>query len=71
MLIDLRVSCIEPCFESMVKTQLTFNRESFDKLDAVKKGFEYGGRGIDETQLQSQVDMALQQIRELSICGAT
>jgi hypothetical protein len=82
MLIDLRATAVEPCFESMVKTQLTFNRESFERLDLVKKGFEYASQtgkgrdamvgdmgGGDERMLQERVERGLMQLRELTICG--
>ena len=68
-MIDLRIPYLEPCFESMVKTQLKFNQEAYERLEAVKKGFEYGGKTTDGYGVEGQVEQVLQNMRDLTICG--
>jgi amphiphysin len=70
-LVDMRVPYLEPCFEAMIKMQLHYNQESYEKLEAVKKGFEYGGKNTDGHGLEGQAEAVLQQIRSLTICGGS
>ncbi|KAJ3075016.1 hypothetical protein HK102_005692 [Quaeritorhiza haematococci] len=70
-LIDLRIPYLDPCFEALVKSQLKFNEDAYKSLEGVKKSFETSGGGGGEygdAGLEAQIEDALQQMRELSIC---
>ncbi|CAJ0755408.1 10812_t:CDS:2 [Entrophospora sp. SA101] len=59
-LIDLRVPYIDPSFEALVKIQLKFCQESYDRLNDLQKHFP---------DSDNKVETVLQQMKELSICG--
>ncbi len=68
-LVELRIPYLEPCFESLVKNQSMFYKDAAVRFEAVKKGFEYGGKSADGYGLEGQTDMILQQMKQLSICN--
>lgn len=68
--VDLRIPYLDPCFESMVRLQLAFHESGYEKLGGVQRFFNEGVRDdYANGQLDSQVETALQEMRELSICG--
>ncbi|CAH7674588.1 hypothetical protein PPACK8108_LOCUS14929, partial [Phakopsora pachyrhizi] len=69
-LIDLRIPYLDPCFEAMVRLQLKFHESGYEKLGGVQRYFNETVRDdYANGQLDSQVESALQEMRELSICG--
>jgi bridging integrator 3 len=69
-LVSMRTPYLEPCFEAFVKNQLVFHHEAASRFDAVKRSFEYGGKSADGYGVEGQSEMVLQQMRQLTICGA-
>ncbi|CAJ0831646.1 859_t:CDS:2 [Entrophospora sp. SA101] len=59
-LIDLRVPYIDPSFEALVKIQLKFCQESYDRLNDLQRYFPSSN---------NKVETVLQQMKELSIYG--
>ncbi|KAG8896094.1 hypothetical protein FRB99_000192 [Tulasnella sp. 403] len=70
-LLDLRIPYFDPSFEAMIRMQVKFAEEGYEKLGGVQRYFaenvrdDYAGG-----QLDIQVENVLQEMRELSICGA-
>lgn len=69
-LIDLRVPYLDPSFEALVKIQLRFCREGYERIAQVQQYFDASVRD-DYAQgvLDQRVEESLQEMRELSICG--
>jgi len=70
-LLELRVSFFDPSFEAMIRMQSKFAEEGYEKLGGVQRYFADNVRDdYAEGQLDAQVERVLQEMRELSICGA-
>ncbi|TFL03111.1 hypothetical protein BDV98DRAFT_565418 [Pterulicium gracile] len=68
---DLRVPYFDPSFEAMIRMQAKFAEEGYEKLSGVQRYFQDHVRDdYAAGQLDAQVEGALQEMRELSICGA-
>ncbi|ORX56893.1 BAR adaptor protein Hob3 [Hesseltinella vesiculosa] len=63
-IISLRVPYLDPTFEALVKSQLTYNQLAFDHLSSMQNVFPQ-----DEQDQQARVEDILQQMRSLTICG--
>jgi len=71
-LLGLRVPYFDPSFEAMIRMQYKFAEEGYEKLSSVQRYFEDGVRDdYAAGQLDAQVEGVLQEMRELSICGAS
>ncbi|KAF8497660.1 BAR-domain-containing protein [Gautieria morchelliformis] len=71
-LLDLRIPYFDPSFEAMIRMQIKFAEEGYEKLGGVQRYFPDGVReDYAAGQLDAQVENALQEMKELSICGAT
>lgn len=69
-LLDLRVPFFDPSFEAMIRMQSKFAEEGYEKLSGVQRYFPDNVRDdYAAGQLDAQVEGALQEMRELSICG--
>jgi len=70
-LLDLRIPYFDPSFEAMIRMQVKFAEEGYEKLGGVQRFFaenvrdDYAGG-----QLDAQVEGVLQEMKDLSICGA-
>jgi len=70
-LLDLRVPYFDPSFEAMIRLQCKFAEEGYEKMSGVQRYFEDSVRDdYAAGQLDAQVEGVLQEMRELSICGA-
>ncbi|KAJ7682705.1 hypothetical protein DFH06DRAFT_1278238 [Mycena polygramma] len=70
-LMDLRVPYFDPSFEAMIRMQSKFAEEGYEKLSGVQRYFADTIRDdYAAGQLDAQVEGVLQEMRELSICGA-
>lgn len=70
-LLDLRVPYFDPSFEAMIRMQAKFAEEGYEKLSGVQRYFNESVRDdYAAGQLDAQVEGVLQEMRELSICGA-
>jgi len=70
-LLSLRVPYFDPSFEAMIRIQCKFAEEGYEKLSNVQKYFDDTVRDdYAAGQLDAQVEAVLQEMRELSICGA-
>ncbi|KAL0956800.1 hypothetical protein HGRIS_002919 [Hohenbuehelia grisea] len=70
-LLDLRVPYFDPSFEAMIRMQSKFAEEGYEKLSGVQRYFADNVRDdYAAGQLDAQVEGVLQEMRELSICGA-
>uniref|UniRef100_A0A0W0GFG9 Putative Hob3p n=1 Tax=Moniliophthora roreri TaxID=221103 RepID=A0A0W0GFG9_MONRR len=70
-LLDLRVPYFDPSFEAMIRMQAKFAEEGYEKLSGVQRYFDDSVRDdYAAGQLDAQVEGVLQEMRELSICGA-
>ncbi|KAH7888892.1 hypothetical protein F5I97DRAFT_1935318 [Phlebopus sp. FC_14] len=70
-LLDLRVPYFDPSFEAMIRMQCKFAEEGYEKMSAVQRYFADNVRDdYAAGQLDAQVEGVLQEMRELSICGA-
>jgi amphiphysin len=70
-LLDLRIPYFDPSFEAMIRMQCKFAEEGYEKMSAVQRYFADNVRDdYAAGQLDSQVEAVLQEMRELSICGA-
>jgi len=68
--LDLRVPYLDPSFEAMVRMQLKFAEEGYEKLSGVQRYLEEKVREeYAEGRLDAQVEGALQEMRDLSCCG--
>ena len=70
-LLDLRIPYFDPSFEAMIRMQCKFAEEGYEKLGGVQRYFADSVReDYAAGQLDAQVEGVLQEMRELSICGA-
>jgi amphiphysin len=70
-LMSLRVPYFDPSFEAMIRMQCKFAEEGYEKLSNVQRYFDDSVRDdYAAGQLDAQVEAVLQEMRELSICGA-
>ncbi|TFY75503.1 hypothetical protein EWM64_g8507 [Hericium alpestre] len=71
VLLDQRVPYFDPSFEAMIRMQCKFAEEGYEKLSGVQRYFDDSVRDdYAAGQLDAQVEGVLQEMRELSICGA-
>ncbi|KAF9820293.1 hypothetical protein IEO21_01507 [Rhodonia placenta] len=71
-LLDLRVPFFDPSFEAMIRMQCKFAEEGYEKLSGVQRYFADNVRDdYAAGQLDAQVEGVLQEMRELTICGAS
>lgn len=71
-LLGLRVPYFDPSFEAMIRMQCKFAEEGYEKLSSVQQYFQDNVRDdYAAGQLDAQVEGVLQEMRELSICGAS
>ena len=71
-LLSLRVPYFDPSFETMIHIQCKFTEEGYEKLSNVQRYFDDSVRDdYAAGQLDAQVEAVSQEMRELSICGAT
>ncbi|ORZ26714.1 BAR adaptor protein Hob3 [Lobosporangium transversale] len=66
--IDSRVAYLDPSFEAIVKSQLSFAQDSFNALESLR---QYFPPEPQDYELEQQADGILQQMRDLTICGLT
>ena len=64
--IDARVSYLDPSFEAVVKSQLSYAQDAKNTLEALR---QYFPPEPQDYVLEQQADGILQQMRELTICG--
>ncbi|KII92553.1 hypothetical protein PLICRDRAFT_37321 [Plicaturopsis crispa FD-325 SS-3] len=70
-LLDLRVPYFDPSFEAMIRMQCKFAEEGYEKMGGVQRYFDDSVRDdYAAGQLDAQVEGVLQEMKELSICGA-
>jgi len=70
-MLDLRIPFFDPSFEAMIRIQCKFAEEGYEKLGGVQRYFSETARDdYAAGQLDAQVEGVLQEMRELSICGA-
>lgn len=70
--IDLRVPYFDPSFEAMVRLQCKFAEDGYEKLGGVQRYFPDNVRDdYAAGQLDSQVEQALQEMKDLAICSAS
>jgi len=70
-LLSLRVPYFDPSFEAMIRIQCRFAADGYETLSEVQKHFDDSVReDYAAGQLDAQVEAVLQEMRELSICGA-
>jgi hypothetical protein len=70
-LLELRVPYFDPSFEAMIRMQCKFAEEGYEKMSGVQRYFADSVRDdYAAGQLDAQVEGVLQEMRELSICGA-
>ncbi|KAG0306545.1 hypothetical protein BGZ98_002163 [Dissophora globulifera] len=65
-IIDSRVAYLDPSFEGVVKSQLSFSQDAHNTLESLRQFFPPESEG---QQLDEAAEGILQQMRELSICG--
>ncbi|KAI0819992.1 BAR-domain-containing protein [Trametes gibbosa] len=71
-LLDLRIPYFDPSFEAMIRMQCKFAEEGYEKLGGVQRYFDDSVRDdYAGGQLDAQVESVLQEMRELTICGAS
>jgi len=71
-LLNLRVPYFDPSFEAMIRMQCKFAEEGYEKLSGVQRYFADNVRDdYAAGQLDAQVEGVLQEMRELTICGAS
>lgn len=71
-LIDLRVPYLDPSFEALVKIQLRFCKEGYERIAQVQQYFDPSVRDeYAEGVLDQRVEGVLAEMRELSIVGGT
>lgn len=71
-LVDLRVPYLDPSFEALVKIQLRFCAEAYARMAQVQQYLDPDVREqYASGQLDNRVEQVLQEIRDLSIAGAT
>ncbi|KAG0272452.1 hypothetical protein BGZ95_011805 [Linnemannia exigua] len=65
-IVDSRVAYLDPSFEAVVKSQLSFAQDAHNTLEGLRQFFPPETEGYE---LEATADGILQQMRELSICG--
>ncbi|KAF9139859.1 hypothetical protein BGX30_007391 [Mortierella sp. GBA39] len=65
-IVDARVAYLDPSFEAVVKSQLSFAQDAHNTLEGLRQFFPPETEGYE---LEAAADGILQQMRELSICG--
>jgi len=71
-LLDLRIPFFDPSFEAMIRMQCKFAEEGYEKLGGVQRYFADNVRDdYAAGQLDAQVEGALSEMKDLSICAAT
>jgi len=71
-LLELRIPYFDPSFEAMIRMQSKFAEEGYEKLAGVQRYFPDSVRDdYAAGQLDAQVENVLQEMKELSICGAS
>ncbi|KAF9084614.1 hypothetical protein BGX29_008128 [Mortierella sp. GBA35] len=65
-IVDSRVAYLDPSFEAVVKSQLSFAQDAHNTLEGLRQFFPPETEGYE---LEEAADGILQQMRELSICG--
>ncbi|KAF9574709.1 hypothetical protein EC968_005714 [Mortierella alpina] len=65
-IIDARVAYLDPSFEAVVKSQLSFAQDAHNTLEGLRQFFPPETEGYE---LEASADGILAQMRELSICG--
>ncbi|KAF9577657.1 hypothetical protein BGW38_007003, partial [Lunasporangiospora selenospora] len=65
-IIDTRVAYLDPSFEAMVKSQLSFAQDAHNTLEGLRQYFPPEPQGYE---LEQSSEGILQQMRELTICG--
>ncbi|KAF9933780.1 hypothetical protein BGZ67_004151 [Mortierella alpina] len=65
-IIDARVAYLDPSFEAVVKSQLSFAQDAHNTLEGLRQYFPPEPQGYE---LEQQTDGILKQMRELAICG--
>ncbi|KAG0043990.1 hypothetical protein BGZ83_010791 [Gryganskiella cystojenkinii] len=65
-IVDARVAYLDPSFEAVVKSQLSFAQDAHTTLDGLRQYFPPETEGYE---LEDAAEGILQQMRELSICG--
>lgn len=69
-LLDLRVPYLDPSFEALVKIQLRFCKEGYERIAQVQQYFDASVRDeYAQGVLDQRVEETLQEMRELSITG--
>jgi hypothetical protein len=56
--VAFRSSYLDPCLESLVKTQIKFAKDSFDRLNSIQRYFP-----------DNSIDNVLSEMKQLSIVG--
>jgi len=64
--IDSRVAYLDPSFEAVVKSQLSFAQDAHNSLEGLRQFFPPEPQ---EYEIEQKTESILQQMRELSICG--
>jgi len=65
-IVDSRVAYLDPSFEAVVKSQLSFSQDAHNTLEDLKQFFPPETEGYE---LDEAAESILAQMRELSICG--
>ncbi|KAF9902035.1 hypothetical protein EC991_005391 [Linnemannia zychae] len=65
-IVDSRVAYLDPSFEAVIKSQLSFAQDAHNTLEGLRQFFPPETEGYE---LEAAADGILQQMRELSICG--
>ncbi|KAG0257152.1 hypothetical protein BG011_004136 [Mortierella polycephala] len=65
-IVDARVAYLDPSFESVVKSQLSFAQDAHNTLESLRQFFPPETEGYE---LEEAAEGILAQMRELSICG--
>ncbi|KAF9915926.1 hypothetical protein BX616_005050 [Lobosporangium transversale] len=65
-IIDSRVAYLDPSFEAVVKSQLSFSQDAHSTLEGLRQFFPPETEGYE---LEESAEGILAQMRELSICG--
>ncbi|KAK3827958.1 MAG: hypothetical protein J3Q66DRAFT_306337 [Benniella sp.] len=64
--IDSRVAYLDPSFEAVVKSQLSFAQDAHNSLEGLRQFFPPEPQ---DYEIEQKTESILQQMRELSICG--
>ncbi|WVO20947.1 uncharacterized protein IAS62_002248 [Cryptococcus decagattii] len=70
VLVDLRIPYLDPSFEAMIRCQLNFAQEGYERLSGVQRYFadnirdDYANGALD-----AQVETVLEEMKELAIFG--